>query len=78
MTDATDYILNQCHLKLKKDMKVALAKLQHPQVFMTGFNSSGFKLDREAVKLGWYEELQYEYYSILYDAYDIEANYDYI
>ena len=78
MTNGAEYILKQCHRKLRKDITIAIEKYPYPQVFQTGFNSSGFKIDKEGIQYGWYEELQYEYYSIMYDEHDIESNYDYI
>lgn len=78
MNAKIEYMLKQCQEKLRKDMEIAINKYRYPQVFQTGFCSSDFKVDKEAVKYGWYEELQYEYYSIMYDGYDIESNYDYI
>lgn len=70
-----DYILSNCSKRLKKDMEISLNKFPFPDVFQTGLRSSQFKKDLVAEKKVWYEELQFELWSILYDSHDIELNY---
>lgn len=70
-----EYVLEKCSDNLKVKMAEALIRYKNPQVFQTGFMSSEFRLDREALKFGWTNELQYEYWSIMFDPMDIESNY---
>lgn len=75
LKDIKEQLLNKCSSKLKKDMEKALEKYPFPDVFQNGLASSQFKKDKIAEEHGWYEELQYELWSIKYDPKDIEANY---